>query len=170
MSSKWGQHFLRFVSIHVPISCNFSSIHSRFFLFSYCSAFNMLLKILPLFCCFVYCCFTRHSCHMTFFTKPLSNFAHDAYFVKAPQINTICSTAYIHYKQWLLPIRYKTQLDESLLHGMGAGRMMQHSDDWPVPSSNFPILKPEIKDVFSITAIFDSKYFFHLTICYVLIS
>lgn len=31
VSSKWGQHFPRFVSIHAPISCNFSSFHSRFF-------------------------------------------------------------------------------------------------------------------------------------------
>ena len=53
---------------------------------------------------------------------------------------------------------------------MGAGRMMQHSNDWPVPSSNFPILEPEIKDVFCITVTFDSKYFFHSTNCYVLIS
>jgi hypothetical protein len=50
LSSKWGQHFLMFVSIHEPISCNFSSIHSRFFLFSFCSTVIMLFKILPLFC------------------------------------------------------------------------------------------------------------------------
>jgi len=95
-----------------------------------------------------------------FLQNTCQHFVHDAHFVKAPPINTICSTAYIHYRQWLLPITYKTQLDESLLHGMGARRMMQHSNDWPVPSSNFPIFKPEIKDVFCITVIFDSNYFF----------
>lgn len=169
VSSKWGQHFLRFVSIHAQISYNFSSIHSRlfFFIFLLFSSqhavrnFSTVLYIVVLQSTPATWHFLQNTCQ---------HFVHDAYFVKATQINTICSTAYIHYRQWLLPIRYKTQLDESVLQGMGAGRMMQHSNDWPVPSSNFPILEPEIKDVFCITVTFDSKYFFHSTNCYVLIS
>jgi hypothetical protein len=32
LNSNWGQHFLGFVSIHMPISCNFSSVKTMFFL------------------------------------------------------------------------------------------------------------------------------------------
>jgi len=92
-----------------------------------------------------------------FLQNTCQHFVHGAYFVKALQINTVCSTAYILYGQWLLSIRYKTQLSKSVLQGMGAGRMTQHSNDWPVPSPTFPIPEPDFKDVFCITVIFDSK-------------
>jgi hypothetical protein len=122
--------------------------HKVFFYFLFVQQSTCCSKF---FHCFVYCCFTRHYCHRTFLQNTCQHFAHNAYFVKALQINTSCSTAYIHYWQWPLSIRYKAQLNESV-----AGTLQ-----WLACTNlNFPSTEPDVKDAFCITVIFDSKFFF----------